>query len=236
MKTRSEMLKMRSEGSKPKTSAAERTIPLPLPEDSRKIICEGCDAEQLVSELKDRGDGHLECKECGMAIRAKDAVRVAKHSTDVSSQPDTKIPNGFPATGKMFCSVCATEWPYMNGKPYINCGHMHAKPVDDPLKAEQIKPPAGHGTPRVSSPSSTPVIHSRIVGTRLLVTWEKSRHPVDQFNHFYVGPFHIEEELTPGTNRVEAAEAILTDLQAIADIAYKMQSMWYAKKLGNSSK
>lgn len=174
MKTRSEMLAAKSEK---KSSAAERTVPLPM-KPSGEVHCDVCEEDMESADLTTRADGFLECSSCGAPLDIKGAPKVTKElekpktksfskeerkaieeakagkdksKKNVSDRSDT-IP--FPThepPDPIYCGECASPWVMANGTLFKNCGHSGALPVSDPRLATKIKPPAGVGTPKIPS-------------------------------------------------------------------------------------
>ncbi len=144
MKKRSEIRK-RSEVSTTKPEAPTGTV-----------HCNGCDedivASTIVSFAEDKSG---ECPKCGdkIPLSAINAAYPEGHEHVVDEHGDVgtraelaakaKTEEGPLNPDRKWCGTCGSEWPVVNGKFMINCGHTHAARVDDPRKAEKYAPPAG---------------------------------------------------------------------------------------------
>lgn len=256
MKSRSEVMKTRSQAAaEKKTSAAERTVPLPAADVSNvKVTCEACDTELLLGKLEKRADGDYECSECAAPIKVSktkvdklfngddtDAGVVAGDEDEerAAIQEEAKPKKKDGARSGVFCGECGAEWPVLNGEPTNNCGHK-AKGVDDPAKATKPKAVTASG---VSTPKGTATMRIQgepvvtISGTRVSVAWGKVVFPVGEprgykFSNMDIGSHIIARELAPGEDLRQVVAAMIADLRWIADLAFETQFSWYKEKLG----
>lgn len=246
----------------PKTEVREKK------ETSSDVVtCEACEAETPIAKLEKDGD-KFRCPECAGVIKldgakpskkeekktppkeeptddtdAGDDEEESESAEDVpASEKKTKGPKDGETAG--YCGECGSAWPFMDGKPWPNCGHKKAIRVDDPRKATNMKkltpsgvtvPPQGPIEVHVQPTSSQPTIS--ISGNRLSVGWGKVIFPVGEprgfkFSNMEVAQQIITVELPEGADRVKAAREILAELQQIADLAFDTQFAWYKQKLG----
>lgn len=263
MRKRSEVIRKRSEVDTPKSSAEERTLPIPGTEKPSSIQkCGACGDDFDLKEAKQRTDGKYECSHCGAALDTGGPAP--------PPQPDKK-----PASTELkdphrkYCGECASEWPIVDGPRgkhfVINCGHTTAIRVAHPDEAKRNAPPAGLQTrsldvPKPSSDrsdeprpgggsratmpkdnakadygfnTSPPAPKVVIEGNRMSVLWGKSTFPLGMMSNFTVGDVFLSTELPEGANRVAEAKKIIADLKEIADHAFNVQSKWYLEKLGS---
>lgn len=152
MKKRSEVtaLKKRSEV---KSSAAERTVPLPkIDETSGSVHCDACDEDVEVAKLIIAEGKEPECPNCGASIES--LATPTKLSTD-QGEPEDKLAPTKSINEQVFvdkhpdrkwCGECGTELTIiakgsMAGVTFP-CGHGAAERIDDPRKAKRVSPAA----------------------------------------------------------------------------------------------
>lgn len=211
------------------------------------VKCAACEEDSIVANCTRRTDGALECPSCGAPV-----VYGAKVRVEEPRDPERK-----------YCGECGSEWPLVNGRPHINCGHVRAERIADPRKARNYGPPAGLQTrsdkardehdrddaeireirerQAVMPIVAAPPVEDRqpqvvIAGNRVSVQWGKSTFPVAPYANFSVGEFYRSTELAEGDDPVAVARAMLAELRAIADHAFAEQRAWYEEKLETLSK
>lgn len=255
MKSRSEVLAEKAK----KASAAERTVPLPLEKPEKKpeveekpeptgdtVTCPACEEKLEIAKLEKREDGSYECSECAAPIPADGKVKAEKPKADKpkADKPKKDAEASVETRTGSFCGDCGAEWPVLNGKTHINCGHTKALRVDDPRKATNMKgvtasgvanPP--DGPPSVHTPPSYGAPIVAVLGNRISIGWGKTTFPFGEitngpkYANFDIPSQIITVDLPEGADRVDAARSIIADLQKIADLAFDTQYAWYKKKL-----
>lgn len=247
MKSRSEMLKARSSVETKKPTAAERTVAMFKDDDAKdeNIHCGECDEDNLRSAFSTRDDGLLECPSCAMPVEAtkktKRAPEASLKQDAVVTKPSKKVETGGPKNPHLkYCGQCGAEWPIVDAKFWINCGHMTAERIEHPSKATKPGPPAGlhgrsenvemkpNGVHKVSHHESTVTVS----GNRVSVTWGEASFEVSSFNRFRVGSFIASSDILEGETMMSTAKRLLGELEQLADVAFKTQKTWYEKKLG----
>lgn len=203
--------------------------------DASTASASNVDVEDGPPEMRE-GDAEVERMSPPVAMSLQeqaDADQVAHHEAHGICEPK----NGGLAG---YCGECGAAWPYLNGELLKSCGHVAAERVEHPTEAKKIRPPAGQQVQSASSPRARPLavttVHNAASAAptptnRISIPWGEARCPVDQWNNFKCGGFIVTVDLAPGENRVEAAKAILADLEQIADLAFQRQHAWYLKKL-----
>lgn len=145
-----------------KPSAAERTPPLPgVTAPASGIVrpgvmhCDACGKDSPVKDATQRPDGDLECPSCGMPVDISKAAPEpvpGRTKTSLDGPPAKEQP-------KAYCEDCGAEWlrsPATDYKPMPSCGHANGF-VDDPRKAKNWKPPAGHATKAATEKALPPL-------------------------------------------------------------------------------
>lgn len=250
MKTRAEMMQEKKDAEAKKaskTSAAERTIPILGTEVSVK--CPACDETVTLKGLASRADGKFECPECAAPIESGvKSTKVEKPAEKPAEEKPTKAEETTSgARSANFCGKCGAEWPLINGKVSINCGHTRALRVDDPRKAENMKsvtssgvasppaePPSRYLAPTSPAPTTT-VDHDT---KRVFASWGKMSFPVGEalgigkYNNMEIGPFSLSEPFSEGVNLDELVRRMSADMQKMADEAFDTQLVWFKEKLG----
>lgn len=225
---------------KPKTSAAERTLPIP----GTELLCTECTQPIDLTQATERADGTRECPMCGAPVPAgMDAGHTPPPaSIPVRAAATTSSSSAAPARTKSYCPECGTEWPLVNGSPFRNCGHK-GEPIDDPAKAKSYGPPAGH--PRIDLPPQTragtnssppemptPAPTFTLTGKLLRVDLGKMVFRLADYGvNLTVGPFSATVEVENGDITGTGAK-VLKDLRALADTAFAEQLAWYCSRLG----
>lgn len=261
MKSRSEVLKSRSQVVvEKKTTAAERTKPMfdDATTAPTSVKCDACEETSKISDLEKRDDGTYECPHCANPIEVKGLKKGKKEEAPPMREPgdDTDViekemeedrkakakeENSKKAKVETrtseYCGECGSEWPTLDGKTVINCGHKNALRVDDPRKAKNMRAatPSGVTVPPASPVSMTPNPTAPVLavaGRRISLTWGESTFPIAQYSNMKVGNFIMSREVANDEDPVEVARRMLADLQKIADTAFDTQVAWYKKKLG----
>lgn len=219
-----------------KPSAEERTIPLPF--DSGSIRCPACDEFVRRENFSQRDDGLHECPECGAAI----TLPKKKKSEPESEEKTTSVKNPH----LKYCGQCGSEWPILNDRFVINCGHMTAERIEDPEKAKKYGPPAGLQTRATKSkpkereipetpekPMSKAVSPTVTVGGgKVSVAWAESMFRVADHSYFRVGSFILTAECSENDDHIEVGKKLIVEGEKLADFAFERQKAWYLKKLG----
>jgi len=198
-----------------------------------------------------RADGTLECVHCGGPVEAAAFTAAPK--------PDAPLPRAAavgwvdpPPARSVFCGVCGSKWPLVNGKVFPNCGHKVSEATDDPRHATAFAPPAGLNTVSereverrnaADAAKAVPTPLANVSGgtgvvvagasNRLSIAWGESRFPVDAYNYFKVGSHIVTVDVPEGEDRLAVARAIAADLERIADELFERQRAWYEKKLAS---
>lgn len=255
MKSRSEVLKSRSEAvATKKSSTAERTIPLP---NVLEVTCKACEEAMPITKLEKRSDGTYECLHCAAPIFADDSADEDVERKAIQEEAKSSTANA--ARSGAFCGECGAEWPLIKGLPSINCGHMKAKRVSSSAEASKPKPVTASGV--ASKPASKPTADAggdlvpastttakipqmpqvvptiSLVNNRLSITWGKTIFPVGEprgfkFSNMDVGANIITRDVQPGEDWREVATTIIADLQWITEQSFNAQYAWYKQKLG----
>lgn len=117
---------MRSRSEAARSKGETKQVPVVSP--SAIVKCAACEEDSIASKCTRRADGALECPSCGAPVVYGAKVRVE----EPPREPERK-----------YCGECGSEWPLVNGRPHINCGHVRAERIADPRKARNYGPPAG---------------------------------------------------------------------------------------------
>ncbi len=243
MKSRSEIMRERATAEASKSSASSRTLDIPGTEGSKTVHCPDCEIDLSTGDLKKRKDGMYECSSCAMPLKVGEQPTKKEVVTETKSEPNKGEST---ARSKDFCGQCGCEWPLVNGKTVISCGHMRAIRVDDPRKAEQMKQATASGVTNIPStpvsahlpPLGTPMPVTTIVGNTIYMSWGKIIFPVGEalgvskFSNMDIGPFSLTQTVPQGSTVEVTVRGMLADLQKIADLAFDTQFVWYKKKLG----
>lgn len=255
MKSRSEVMKTRSQAAaEKKTSAAERTKPMfdenaVAPTD---VKCEACEEISKIKDLERRDDGTLECPHCAAPMVADkpskleskkpprepgdDTDEIEKELEEERKQKAKDAPKNTSSSGS-YCGDCGAEWPLLKGEVLRNCGHKKALEVDDPRKAKNMRDVTASGITKVPDGPVQKNDHPTgpsfaLNGRRISLTWGEATFPIAQYSSMKVGNFIMSRELQEGEDPLEVATRMLADLQKIADTSFDTQFAWYRKKLG----
>ena len=227
-----------------KTESKAKSVPDDEPDDDAMVECEACESKLDLRALEKREDGQYECSECAAPIKvgAKAKTNGAK-AKESAEEPKKQAVNQ--ARSGNFCGTCGAEWPLLDGQIHINCGHTKALRIDDPRKATMMKGVTASGA--ANAPATSPTAHVPppyaeqptviLTGNRISIGWGKSSFPYGEitngpkYANFEVPTQIVTVELPLNTDRVEAARAILADLQKIADLAFDTQYKWYVARL-----
>jgi hypothetical protein len=249
MKTRAELMRERAEKAKA-AGAAE------APGPKMVFDCKPCGATCVAAECTVRSNGHLECLECGAPHRADDlrpagqvppaepsakkpappktTAELAKVQETKQAELDAARAARNPTPPDKFCGACGQKLTWAPGVAtyFFGCGHNKADHgiVDVPPAAARVES-IQRGIPEgeLRSASTAPEFTAPLV--KLNVQWGKSRMPIDRFNAFEIGGFSITVDLHPHEDRVATAQRLLSDLEQIAEEAFRRQHEWYTKKL-----
>lgn len=249
MKSRSEILAERkaaaASSEKPKQEAQKGA--------ANTIYCKECDETFAVADLTRREDGKYECGSCAMPLSPmtkERALQLASEGGTIRTEPldkaiasDAKKAKGEnTARSSSYCGECGAEWPLINGKIHMNCGHVRALRVDDPRKANAMKATTASGAP--NPPAGPPSMHvvppnvsMTIEGNSLRMAWGKAIFPVGEllgqskFSNMEIGPFSLTETYDSARHD-EIVGRMLANLQQMADRAFDVQLLWFKEKLG----
>jgi hypothetical protein len=256
MKTRAELMRERAE--KAKAAGAVEAPKAPGPK--MVFDCKPCGATCVAAECTVRSNGHLECLECGAPHRPDDlrpagqvpplepskkpthaqtTAELAKREEQKQEQREADKAARNPTPPDKFCGACGQKLTWAAGVAtyFFGCGHNKADHgiVDAPPAAAHVESiqrggAIGLGEQGPIHPASAaPEFTAPLV--KLNVQWGKSRMPIDRFNAFEVGGFSITVDLHPHEDRVATAQRLLSDLEKIAEEAFRRQHEWYIKKL-----
>ena len=198
--------------------------------------CGACGEASKASSWTKRASGESECPECG-APEIASIVGVTARTEAKQFDNDEDKP-------RAYCNQCGTEWGRVNGKPFPNCGHTDGF-VDDPRKAKEIKPPAGHPiSPLRESKIGAPSVKTyteqakelpealRQKKTTLHVAWGKSMFRVADYSTFTVEPIDLYLEIEKPEDALEVGRALIPELRKMADELFESTAEWYAEKNG----
>lgn len=119
------------------------------------------------------------------------------------------------ASGGIYCAICGTQWPMVDGKPWPNCGHNKGH-VDDPSMAKKISPPAGHQMPSVK---------------KVRVTLPEAMFRVADFCTFRTPSFELEAEIKDGEDWIAVKQQLLAAARRAQDEAFNEIHASYMQKL-----
>lgn len=231
-----------------KTSASERTLEIPGTES--KAYCSECDEVYNTQLLAKREDHLYECPSCAMPMKEGNRPKASSEKVEKNKETSPPKSNGTPAPKSFsaiarsgaFCGDCGAEWPLLDGKLHINCGHTKALRVDDPRKASAMKQVTASGV--VNPPEGPPTQYAMppnvsfsMDGNRMIANWGKVIFPagellgISKFNNMEVGPFSLSATYEPST-QVQVFDRMLADLQKMADKSFDVQLVWFKQKLG----
>lgn len=235
-----------------KTSAAERTVPLPMKGSDVEVQCSepSCNVISIASNLTKRDDGMLECSACGMPIEDPGAgatvapvgapgknVTVPSTKTESSTRVDEE-PKMTPFSGitGFFCGECAGDLVMVRGGLTWPCGHTDAPAVHKPEHAKRIDPSASRSRPRVLPSQSGDRVETMRVeetesGPRLHLEWGPAMFRVAEFSNFHTGTIAVTQPIVRGS-LVDAARQARKEMRTIADEDFREKLQWYLEKLG----
>lgn len=262
MKSRSEVLKQKRAAAEGKPPAAERTVPLPALVPGMVAHCDECVADFPAEKCTTRADGFAECPACGAPTTLKKPAEGSPTRVDGPPAPAVAGPKNpekkycgtcgseWSIVNGQFFINCGHEKAERIADPRKATKYGPPAPLGvrvgmekERLDAEDAKRAPGSTSAEEAvrtireNLASNPLPGSgpgpaTLSGNRLSIPWGESRMPVDQWNTFKCGGHIITVEVPAGADRVEYAEKIIDDLEAIAERLFKRQKAWYEKKLG----
>lgn len=244
MKSRSEIIAQRKA-----EAAAAKSKPSADKKKGGTVYCEDCDETLPIEGLNRREDGKYECSGCAMPLEVgARAHQLASQGGTIRTEPldkaieDKKAKGDNAARTGSYCGECGAEWPMLDGKRVINCGHMRAIRVDDPRKATNMKGATASGAP--NPPAGPPTVHAlpsnvtvAVDGNSIRMAWGKAIFPVGEmigiskFSNMEIGPFSLTEAYDVSRHS-EIVTRMFANLQKMADTAFDLQLVWFKEKLG----
>lgn len=242
------MTELRKRSEAKKSTAAERTEAIPDKSPGPGSECPECGDMIVAGSARRRADGRWECPHCAMVVEfSPGGVARAAASTGLTPKDHNAAssPRGDEALVSLYCKVCATRISIAKVGPkgdrktrmFWPCGHDDQGYVDDPARADKIKPVAGSQMlpappSRVPGAAVAVVQEPRLRGPVVSVERPNNMFRVADFSSFNTDKFFVSFEVPPGQTIEQAIDEIREILDRKADEDFDRKSDWYLEKLG----
>lgn len=251
-------IRKRAEPSKP--PAEERTAPLFVDENGG-VACPICAAPIALSKVTMRADGTPECPACGAPL-PKELGGPGRTLADVSvSDPAPKakpvmlpkiycnecgtewprvqgrpFPNCGHADGFVDDPGKARHYNPPAGHPRLELVSRSCRAPSSLQSHDDAHVDPGQRAAPDAAPASREVPGGSVVlrrePQRLVAEWGKTNFMIQQYSSMGVGPFSLSADVPDGADAKKVGEALLDDLEKLADEAFERQLAWYLRKLG----